>query len=185
MVVTPRELTELFKRRFGNGGELPVYRAPGRVNLIGEHTDYNQGLVLPTALSLACYTVIRGESHGNLRVYSADLEDQREWPVAKIGSAQPGHDWGDYVLGVAQQLVRAGYDIHPSDLLIKSWVPTGAASALRRHSKWLRRLRCWHRARSTKLNWRSYANGLKTNLSECRAESWISMRPSSAIRAQP
>ena len=126
MVVTPRELTELFNTRFGNRGELLVYRAPGRVNLIGEHTDYNQGLVLPTALSLACYTVIRGESHGNLRVYSADLEDQREWPVAKIGSAQPGHDWGDYVLGVAQQLVRAGYDIYPSDLLIKSWVPTGA-----------------------------------------------------------
>ena len=126
MVVTSRELTELFEARFGSGGELHAYRAPGRVNLIGEHTDYNEGWVLPTALSLACYAVVRDASHRSLRVYSADLDDEREWPLAEIKSAQPHHDWGDYVLGVAQQLVFDGYEIPSSDLLIKSWVPTGA-----------------------------------------------------------
>lgn len=126
MVITPRELSELFKARFGDGGAFHIYRAPGRVNLIGEHTDYNNGLVLPTALDLACYAVVRNTQNGSLRVFSADLEDGREWAVADIGSAQPEHSWGDYVLGVAQQLVRAGYAIAPCDLLVKSWVPTGA-----------------------------------------------------------
>jgi galactokinase len=93
---------------------------------MGEHTDYNDGLVLPMALEMACYAAVATADHGKLRVHSANLNETREWPTGSIGTAQPEHDWGDYVLGVAFQLVRSGYAIGPCDLYIVSEVPEGA-----------------------------------------------------------
>lgn len=126
MVVTASALSEAFFQQFHTQREQDCFRAPGRVNLIGEHTDYNEGLVLPIALEMACYVAAAPTSHGNLRVYSSNLKQTREWPVAEIGAVLPQHDWGDYVAGVAQQLARAGYTIAPCDLYIRSEVPEGA-----------------------------------------------------------
>jgi galactokinase len=94
--------------------------------MMGEHTDYNQGLVCPMALEMACYAAVAPARHGKLRVYSGNMKQMREWPVGEIASARPQHDWGDYVAGVAVELVRMGIPIEASDLYLESTVPAGA-----------------------------------------------------------
>ena len=119
-------MREAFERVYGPAPDLRVFRGPGRVNLIGEHTDYNLGFVLPMALDMACCMAAAPGSDGLLRVRSEDLDQSREWDVADLGALQPAHDWGDYVAGVAQQLVRAGFAVAPTNLLIHSTVPVGS-----------------------------------------------------------
>jgi galactokinase len=126
LALTSRELTRAFQAQFSTG-EVPVcYRAPGRVNMMGEHTDYNQGLVCPMALEMACYTAIAPAGHGRVSVYSANLRERREWDAGQIGSLEPAGDWGDYILGVATELARDGYGIPSCNLYIESEVPEGA-----------------------------------------------------------
>ena len=119
-------MREAFERVYGPAPDLRVFRGPGRVNLIGEHTDYNLGFVLPMALDMACCMAAAPGSDGLLRVRSEDLDQSREWDVADLAALQPAHDWGDYVAGVAQQLVRAGFAVAPTNLLIHSTVPVGS-----------------------------------------------------------
>jgi galactokinase len=119
-----RELIQKFQARYG-ARRPRVFRAPGRVNLIGEHTDYNLGFVLPIALDLACYVAIAPSGGAELRVFSANTGEERRWSVARLAELRPARDWGDYVAGVAVELVRAGYEIRPADLLIESTVPFG------------------------------------------------------------
>ncbi len=126
MAVTSREIVEAFQKQFATGAEPQCYRAPGRVNMMGEHTDYNLGLVCPMALEMACYAAIAPAAHGKLRVYSANLNETREWPVEQIASAIAQNDWGDYVLGVANQLARRGFTLPACDLYLESEVPGGA-----------------------------------------------------------
>ncbi len=119
-------MREAFARVFGAALGVRVFRGPGRVNLIGEHTDYNLGFVLPMALDLACFIAAAPNGGDTLRVYSEDMKQSREWAVSDLPSLKPAHDWGDYVAGVAQQLVRAGYAVAPANLLIHSSVPVGS-----------------------------------------------------------
>jgi galactokinase len=93
---------------------------------MGEHTDYNQGLVCPIALEMACYIAIAPAKHGALRIHSADVGETREFPVGTIAEARPRHDWTDYVIGVAQLLVQGGTALEPADLYIHSDVPRGS-----------------------------------------------------------
>jgi galactokinase len=120
-----RELIEKFRARYGGDRRPRLFRAPGRVNLIGEHTDYNLGFVLPIALDLACYVAIAPAPGAELRVFSENTGEERRWNVARLGELRPARDWGDYVAGVAVELARAGYAIRPADLLIESTVPFG------------------------------------------------------------
>jgi galactokinase len=102
------------------------FRAPGRVNLIGEHTDYNLGFVLPVALDMECRVTTTPSAGGMLRLSSAQEKDSREWPVGEIAKLKPARHWTDYVAGVAQQLIAAGFTIPALDLRISSTVPAGA-----------------------------------------------------------
>lgn len=126
MVISQSQIDRDFREVFRTQDPLTVFRAPGRVNLIGEHTDYNQGLVCPIALDLACYIGIAPAAHGKLRIYSAELGDLHEFDVASLASFEPRHDWTDYVIGVAQLLAKAGFAIHAADLYIHSEVPRGS-----------------------------------------------------------
>lgn len=125
-IVPGKEIIKLFRERFDSQSEPAVYRAPGRVNLIGEHTDYNLGFVFPIALEMACYAAIVPAQHGQLRVYSSDLQEERSIGITEIPSASTKNDWSDYVIGVAQQLTKAGVDVAAADLLIHSEVPVGS-----------------------------------------------------------
>jgi galactokinase len=103
-----------------------VYRAPGRVNLIGEHTDYNLGFVLPIAMHLACFTARAPNREGLLQVYSANNGERHQWPLSQVVELRPSGAWTDYVVGVAQQIVRLGYELEALDIAIYSTVPVGS-----------------------------------------------------------
>jgi galactokinase len=101
-----------------------VYRAPGRVNLIGDHTDYNAGFVLPMAIQLE--TVVRAAPRpaGELLIASDSVRDPVLIDVRK--PLRPRHDWTDYVAGVASVLLEEGRALDGTELAISSSVPQGA-----------------------------------------------------------
>jgi galactokinase len=119
-------LIDAFRRLYGSADGIRVFRAPGRVNLIGEHTDYNLGFVLPVALDLATYVATAPAADGRLRIYSEHRQESAEWPIAEIAALTPRHHWTDYPIGVAQELIRAGFALEPANLLMRSTVPEGA-----------------------------------------------------------
>jgi galactokinase len=119
-------MKDAFRNLFGPAPEIRVFRAPGRVNLIGEHTDYNLGFVLPVALNLATTVATAPSNDRKLRIFSDDRQEMREFDAAQVPDLPPQHHWADYVVGVAQQLVAAGVPISPANLLIRSSVPEGA-----------------------------------------------------------
>lgn len=113
-------------RELGNTASGRVFRAPGRVNLIGEHTDYNLGYVMPIALDLACTVAIAPRADGRLRILSLDMNETRERPAADLAGLLPSRHWSDYVLGVAKEVLALGFPIGGADVAIKSTVPVGA-----------------------------------------------------------
>src|ERR1017187_9420682 len=115
-----------FRERFGPAQQPRVFRAPGRVNLIAEHSDDNLGFVLPVALDMATYVAAAPSADGKLRIYSEDRKEQREFDASSLGSVEPAHHWTDYPVGVAQELVRAGMPVEGANLLIRSTVPDGS-----------------------------------------------------------
>lgn len=98
-------------------------RAPGRVNLIGEHVDYNDGLVLPLAIDRYCHIAAAPREDGLLRIHSRELDE-----TVEVHFRQPpaDHHWSDYVAGVAWSLSRASETVLGADLLVASDVALGA-----------------------------------------------------------
>jgi galactokinase len=119
-------MMEDFRRRFGHAEAIRIYRAPGRVNLIGEHTDYNLGFVCPVALQLATYVAVAPSGDGRIRVYSEQRGELREFEASRLTRLERAGDWTDYPLGVARELAIAGFAIAPANLLIRSTVPEGS-----------------------------------------------------------
>jgi galactokinase len=126
LVVIPKEIVAAFQTHFHTDQSPAVYRAPGRVNLIGEHTDYNLGFVFPIAVEMACYVAIAPARHERLCMYSRELDQEFCIEIDEIPIAQPLKKWHDYVVGVAQQLSLAGVPIRGADLWIASEVPGGS-----------------------------------------------------------
>ena len=119
-------MVETFRELFGSAEGLRTFRAPGRVNLIGEHTDYNLGFVLPVALGLATTVASAPATDGMLRIYSEQRHEMRQFPVEDLAEREPAHDWSDYPVGVARELIRAGFAFQPANLFIRSTVPEGS-----------------------------------------------------------
>jgi galactokinase len=107
------------------GGSPAIYRAPGRVNLIGEHTDYNDGFVMPAALNLYTYVAVGPRTDRRLHVYSANFKEKCEIDLDSIHPGRTNH-WSDYVRGVAGVLQSAGHQLHGANLAIRSDVPLGS-----------------------------------------------------------
>ncbi|MDI3403498.1 galactokinase [Streptomyces sp. B-S-A6] len=114
---------EAFEALYG-GAPDGVWAAPGRVNLIGEHTDYNDGFVMPFALPHTAVAAVRRRDDGVLRLHSADVPGA---PVElRLDELTPSGSWTDYVAGVAWALRDAGHAVGGADVHIESTVPTGA-----------------------------------------------------------
>jgi len=119
-------MIDAFRRLYGTADGVRIFRAPGRVNLIGEHTDYNLGFVMPVALDLATYVAAAPAADGKLRLYSEHRDESAEWPIADLSGAKRRGHWTDYTIGIAQELIHAGFPIEPANLLIRSTVPEGS-----------------------------------------------------------
>ena len=102
-----------------------IFRAPGRVNLIGEHTDYNDGFVLPAALSFATYVAAAVRDDRRIRVASLNFDRELEFDLDQP-LQESEKTWAKYVQGVGLILEREGFDLRGADLLIDSDVPVGA-----------------------------------------------------------
>ena len=116
-------LSDNFRQLFGQSPRL--FRAPGRVNLIGEHTDYNDGFVMPAAIELFCRVAIAGREDRRLAMRSENLQETAEVDLDQ-SHPQRRKRWSDYVQGVAMELERSGRRLRGANLLIHSEVPIGS-----------------------------------------------------------
>ena len=98
-------------------------RSPGRVNIIGEHTDYNEGFVLPGAIDKAIYVAVSRRDDESIHLYAVDFKESYE---VAISAMKPTKTWATYILGVASQLLQRGYAVHGFNLVIDGDVPLGA-----------------------------------------------------------
>ncbi len=115
-----------FGEAFGRDdlGRVEIVRAPGRVNLIGEHTDYNQGLVLPVAIDLEVRIARRRRDDGRVRIVLAVTGETAELDLDRIGPRTG--TWIDYVAGTALEMAAAGLPIEGFDGVLASSVPVAA-----------------------------------------------------------
>ena len=115
-------LSAFFEKEFG---ETPMcFRSPGRINLIGEHTDYNQGYVLPSGIDLFCQIAIKASNTKQFTFHAIDLGEQVVFEEGQV--FEPKNFWANYVLGVKHALNKRGFTIPPFNLVVKSDVPIGA-----------------------------------------------------------
>ena len=119
----PANARDLFAQTFG--GSARFFRAPGRVNVIGEHTDYNLGFVMPAAIGLYCSVGIAPRSDRELHIYSSQF-DQKAVVDLDSPSLAPRSDWTDYVVGTAVALEKSGYKLRGANLVVSSDVPLGS-----------------------------------------------------------
>lgn len=115
-------LRGLFEGKFG--GSPRLFQSPGRINLIGEHTDYNEGFVLPAAIDLACYLAIHPAKDGLYEVIAADLDEK--FSFGSPYEIQDMPHWMKYVMGVIKAFEGKGGKIQPFKAIISSDVPVGA-----------------------------------------------------------
>jgi galactokinase len=117
------ELTQHFERLFGTRPR--IFRAPGRVNLIGEHTDYNDGFVMPAAVAFSTYVAVAPRPDRKLVIHSEEFPGNFEFDLDHLPERRTGA-WCDYVLGVASVLQQRGLKFGGASLLVHGEVPIGA-----------------------------------------------------------
>jgi galactokinase len=114
-----QEFADLF------GVRPTIFSAPGRVNLIGEHTDYNEGFVMPSAIGLCTYVAISSREDRQLIIQSEQFPGHFIFDLDDLPKRSTGA-WCDYVLGVAVVLQQAGHSLKGSNLLVQGEIPIGA-----------------------------------------------------------
>ena len=115
--------SEAFQQRFGAVSSL-IVRAPGRVNLIGEHTDYNDGFVLPMAIDRAVWIALRPRDDDTIKVHSLDFDQSAAFSLGLLRHESAG--WVEYLKGVAWALQEAGYVLKGWEGVVTGDVPLGA-----------------------------------------------------------
>ena len=125
-IITKKTVSDDFLRAYGTAPDA-VVSAPGRVNLIGEHTDYNDGFVLPVAIDYYTYVAYCSEKTNNLTVIAKDFENEKivinyDAPLV----FDEARSWPNYICGVVEQLLKSGFKLRGGKLLITGNVPAGA-----------------------------------------------------------
>lgn len=115
-------ICQLFEQRFGK--EYRIYAAPGRINLIGEHTDYNGGFVFPGAIDKYMMTAIQPNGLDKVRVESVDMKDYCEFGLREEDA--PTQQWARYIFGVCREIQKRGFLVKGFDAVMSGRVPLGA-----------------------------------------------------------
>jgi galactokinase len=116
-----KSVATIFKQKFS--AKPVVIKAPGRINLIGEHTDYNDGLVLPAAIDRAIYFAIAPSGNDKCNVFSLDMEEGVSFSIHDLN---PGETWVNYLMGVLDSFERMGLPVHGVDCVFGGDIPAGA-----------------------------------------------------------
>lgn len=111
-----------FKKNFKE--EPIIVRSPGRVNIIGEHTDYNNGFVLPAAIDKAIYVAVSPRTDETIKLYSGEFDESIETSLTELKPTDKG--WPNYILGVTDQLKKGGYTLKGFNMAIDGDVPIGS-----------------------------------------------------------
>lgn len=117
-----KAIKDKFSSLFGN--ELRVYTSPGRVNLIGEHTDYNGGFVFPGAIDKGIYAAINPNGTDKIRAYSIDYQTMSEFGMREEDA--PKEHWARYIFGVVREMQKRGFQPKGFDTVFAGDVPLGA-----------------------------------------------------------
>ena len=118
------DIREEFSKRFGHEPEI-IVRAPGRVNLIGEHTDYNDGFVLPVAIDRYIYLAVRPAETDQVWVHSLDFEESVSFSLDDVVFDKV-HPWSNYIRGVVDSLSKKGCHLSGMEALVAGNVPQGS-----------------------------------------------------------
>ncbi|WP_439556126.1 galactokinase [Dyadobacter sp.] len=111
-------------QKFGNGDEVRVFRSPGRINLIGEHTDYNNGFVLPASVDKAVYFVISPRADQQVVLYATDLDETYTFSLDDL--SKPAASWPHYQIGIIDQIHKKGLKVGGFNAAFGGDVPVGA-----------------------------------------------------------
>lgn len=117
-------IKRIFRDKFGTDSNDIIIRSPGRINLIGEHTDYNKGFVLPAAIDKTIFFAIAPRSDHRLHLVSADLNDEHDVDIKDLQKSPK--QWPNYLLGVADQLQKAGHSPGGVNVVFGGDIPIGA-----------------------------------------------------------
>ena len=117
-------LLEKFAEVFGDNKDAKVYFAPGRVNLIGEHTDYNGGFVFPGAVDKGMIAEIKPNGTDIVKAYSIDLKDYVEFGLNEEDA--PRASWARYIFGVCREMIKRGVEVKGFNTAFAGDVPLGA-----------------------------------------------------------
>ena len=116
------KLKLLFTEKFGS--EPSIFRSPGRINILGEHTDYNEGFVLPAAIDKCIYVAITKRTDNLVKLYAGDFNESFETDTENIKPASI--QWPNYILGVVDQLQKKGHPVGGFNLVVDGDIPIGA-----------------------------------------------------------
>ena len=118
-------LGKIFAEKFGYNGEQ--YFAPGRINLIGEHTDYNNGFVMPGAVDKGITAEISANGLTVVRVYALDMPENKQYVEFELDQeTKPKYHWACYVFGVCKEMMKRGIEVKGFDAAFTGNIPAGS-----------------------------------------------------------
>lgn len=121
-----KAMQSILIKAFGDGGEIHVSRAPGRVNLIGEHTDYNEGFVFPMALDFQIFLAARRRADDDVAIYAADFDQTVTFSLNRPLRYDQEKRWSNYLRGVLAMLQEAGIKPCGMEIAFRGNIPQGS-----------------------------------------------------------